>query len=491
MNDLISYPGLIASLLLPWFTGVVFVRVLLRKSGRYNWFIVIGQGYFAGIFATTLLMRLSDWAGAGLHFRGLAAVLALPGIVGAMTELSQRTPGNRPGISVALPHWQKAVVAVLLALLAWRYLTLLQELLLRPLFAWDAWMNWAPKAIVWFHLEQLVGFVNPDQWLSQAPGMNSYTLGNSQASEYPPAVPLILLWSMLGAGTWDHSHLFLPWFLATINLGLALYGHLRLNGSSVLAATVACYLLLSMPFLNVHTALAGYADIWVAATFGLAVFALSEWHLNRSASYGVLLLLMTFFCSQLKVPGIALALILIAIFIGSVINLEHRTELVITCSLAVVIALVFWFTVDVEVPHFGRVIFHTNWVSIPGLGDFSLEFHSVWRRFLESMFIMINWNIFWYLLAALLLHATLGGELFRRPEPATLAVAAALAFIFVVLSLKEDHLNMTILATLNRALIYPVPALMFYLFKTSQRGKSLAAASAGSHQTPTHIEMQT
>ena len=67
-----------------------------------------------------------------------------------------------------MPHWQKAVVTVLLALLAWRYLTILQELLLRPLYAWDAWMNWAPKAIVWFHLEHLIEFVNPEQWLSRA-----------------------------------------------------------------------------------------------------------------------------------------------------------------------------------------------------------------------------------------------------------------------------------------------------------------------------------
>jgi hypothetical protein len=487
MDDLISYPGLIASLLLPWITGVVFTRALLRNSGRYNWFIVIGQGYFAGIFATTVLMRVSDWVGAGLHFRGMAAVLALLGIVGVIIQVSQRTPGNQPVASASIPHWHKAVVTVLLALLAWRYLTLLQELLLRPLYAWDAWMNWAPKAIVWFHLEQLIGFVDPQQWLSQGPGLNNYTLGNAQASHYPPAVPLILLWSMLGAGTWDHSYLFLPWFLVPVNLGLALYGHLRLNGRSVLTATVACYLLLSMPFVNVHSALAGYADIWVAAAFGLAVFALNEWQRNRSSSYGILLLLMALFCSQLKAPGIVLALILIAIFIRSVINLGHKTELAVTSSLAVLIALIFWLTVDVDIPHFGRLIIRTDFISIPDLGTYRFAYHAVWHRFLESMLLMINWNIFWYLLAALVVGAALRGDLLRPPEPDTLAAAAALAFVFLVLSFKEDYMSLTLLSTLNRALLYPIPALMFYLFKTRQRGSSLTNTSGGSLQVPSHL----
>ncbi len=486
MDDLIYYPGLIASLLLPWFMGVVFVRLVLCRSGGYNWFILIGQGYFAGIFATTVLMRLSDWTGAGLHFWGLAAVLALLGIIGVIIQVTQRVFDNPPGTPPSIPHWEKAVVTLLLALLAWRYLTLLQELLLRPLYAWDAWMNWAPKAIVWFHLGHLVEFVNPEQWLSLSPGLNNYTLGNWQASHYPPAVPLILLWSMLGAETWDHSYLFLPWFLAAINLGLALFGHLRLRGTSVLNATLACYLLLSMPFFNVHTALAGYADIWVAATFGLGVFALSEWHSNRSWPYGVLLLLMALFCSQLKVPGIVLATILICIFLISIINADHKTEMLLTSSLTVLIALVFWFGLDIDIPHFGRVILRTDLISIPVLGNLTLTFHSVWERYLESMFVMLNWNIFWYLLAGLLLTTILRGDLIRQATPDTIATAAAMAFIFLVFFARSDYQGISILTTLNRALLYPIPALIFNLFRISRKEKSPEFISGRSLQAPNH-----
>jgi len=119
--------------------------------------------------------------------------------------------------------WQSA----LLALLAWRYAVLFEELTLRPLYAWDAWMNWAPKAVVWFHQQVLVEFAHPHDWLQQE-GEVLYTLGNRFSSDYPETVPLILLWSMLGGGTADHGAIYLPWVLVPPALGVALYGHLRL-----------------------------------------------------------------------------------------------------------------------------------------------------------------------------------------------------------------------------------------------------------------------
>ena len=60
-----------------------------------------------------------------------------------------------------MPYWQKGVMTMLLALLAWRYLTIVQEMLLRPLYAWDAWMNWVPKAIVWFHSQGTHALCHP------------------------------------------------------------------------------------------------------------------------------------------------------------------------------------------------------------------------------------------------------------------------------------------------------------------------------------------
>jgi hypothetical protein len=482
MIDSISYPGLLGALLLPWLLGCIWTRWLLLKSGRWNWFILLGFGYFLGIFFTTVLMRLSDAVGAGLNFSGLATAMALLIVAGVSVQLKQVVPQQAAQAKVAIRPWQTVLLAILLALLAWRYLTILQELLLRPLYAWDAWMNWAPKAIVWFHLGELVDYVKPEQWLAQAPDANQYTLGNRQASEYPPTVPLILLWSMMGAQNWDHSALFLPWFLAAINLGFALYGQLRLNGCQVLPAALACYLLLNLPYYNVHTVLAGYADIWLAAAFGLSIFALREWHLNRSWRYGLLCVLMAVMCSQLKVPGIVLAAILLAAFFRSWLNPSHKWELIAALVLVVVIALLVLFGVELNVPWLGRLVISADAIEIPRIGQFELAFHPVWKPFAISMFVMINWNIAWYLLLSLTLAAIFRGAPFRQASPEALAILGALLFVALAFFITRHHTAAENFVTLNRALLYLVPALVFYVFAQVQGSRiqgSSHSASAG------------
>jgi hypothetical protein len=407
----------------------------------------------------------------GLQFWVLAATLALLGIVGVVIQMRQRKPFNQAVASLSIPIWQKAVVTLLLVLLAWRYLTLLQEMVLRPLYAWDAWMNWVPKAIVWFHLEHLVEFVPPELWPSQNTSVSSYTLGNEMAPRYPPGVPLILLWGMIGTGTWDHSYLFLPWIMAVINLGLALFGYLRLQGSSVLIATLACYLLLSMPFLNVHTVLAGYADLWLAAAFSLAVFALSEWHLNRSWSSAALALLMALFCAQLKAPGIVFTVIIVAVFLRSLVNINHMAEMLAALIFAALVAVIFWFGVDIDIPHLGRLLIQSDRIEIPRLISYAITPHDVSGRFLNSMFVMINWNIICYLALAAALIAMLRGNLTRRIASDTLAIVAAMSFTLLVFSLREDYREITIVTTLNRVLMYSIPALVFNLLRRITEGE--------------------
>lgn len=465
MADAISYPGLITALLLPWFAGTVLTRRLLLRCGRWNWCIVIGQGYFLGIFATTLIMRLSHWSGAGLHFWGLAAALALPGIFAILFPARLRAPNYQPRVSsMPIPHWQKAVMTMLLALLAWRYLTIVQEMLLRPLYAWDAWMNWVPKAIVWFHAKGLTPYVTPEQWLTQGSETLGYTLGNSEASTYPPTVSLIQLWSMLGARTWDDSRLFLPWFLAALNLGLALYGHLRLAGASVIVSTVACYMLLSMPYPNVHTTLAGYADLWLAACFGLAVFALHEWQRNRQWAYAALCLFLASMCSQLKNPGIVLGAIILATFFRSLLNLSQRTELAIALVLAVLLGLTLVFGVSVDIPLLGHISFSRSALSLPGLGDFRFEYQSVWPAFTQSMFTLLNWNLIFYLGILVILIKVVRGELLKPASNELLVLALTAVFLVVVFQFTGHTQEALNFVTINRAILHAIPALVFYLF---------------------------
>ncbi|MEZ5567542.1 MAG: hypothetical protein R3E54_04230 [Halioglobus sp.] len=465
--------GLLLSLLLPWAAGSLLVRALLLPSARYNWTLVLGHGFFVGLFLATLLLRA--WSALGIHFEfmPMALVLAGLGVAAGGWQIARRDSGvrlARTATATALSVWQLAYVAVLLGLLLLRYATLLEELLLRPLYAWDAWMNWAPKAIVWLAHGSMVAYVSPEQWAEQA-GAALYTLGNKQAWDYPVTVPLFQLWSMLGIGTWDHSAVYLPWLLAPLCLALAIFGHLRLAGVSLPLAVTCCYLLLSMPYVNVHAVLAGYADLWQAAVFGLGVCALYEWRRHRHWSYAVLWVLMALLCTQMKVPGTVLALILLASGIRTLLNLAWQLELGLLIAGAILLTALSWVGVAFTLPYLGDFAFHGGYLELGGLGDFKLAYHPVAGTLVESFAWMINWNLLGYLLPLFLVFCALRGQLLKPVATEVLAVAVALVFVVSVFLFTGYYTQALNFVALNRAVLYPVPALLFVCFLHFPLGK--------------------
>lgn len=461
-----SNPGLMTSLVLPWLIGCIWVKILLEGSGRWNYFIVVGHGYFVGIFIMAIILRLGFAIGIDISFWPAIGALLAIGIAGILLQIIRGSARKEPTSTFPLPMWQKLIIIILLGLLAWRYATLLQELLTRPLYSWDSWMNWAPKAITWFHLNEFTNFVSPDMWLQQSVDGKNHTLGNYHASVYPPLVPLIMLWSMMGAGTWDNTHIYLPWILLAVALGLALYGHLRLAGASSLLATTAVYILLSIPYLNVHIALAGYADLWLAAAFGMAMFSAHEWDKCRSWSYATLCLTLAIFCSQLKTPGIVLGVIILLTLLRSLLNLSFKKELTVLFIMMAVSLCVFIFGVSFQIPFAGYFSVSLTNIEIPLLGSFALKFKPiVSSAFITALFFMLNWNILWFLLIFLLTKCFFSGNLIKQPSSVWLGTFLALFFVVFVFYFTYHYEAALNFATINRALIYPIPALVFLLFQ--------------------------
>ncbi len=476
MIDSISIFALFVALTLPWLCGCIWVAWLLRRTGRCNAFMVLGHGFFLGTFFNTLIMRLWDVLGLTLNFWGIAAAVFILGIVGIVLQFLRLAPVVKTVIRDAAPRWHIALGTALIALIAWRHVTLLQELLLRPLYAWDAWMNWAPKAIVWFHQGSLVDFLTPDEWL--LPGSEAaYTLGNRQASDYPITVPLIQLWVMLAIGTWDHSVVYLPWLLAPLAMGLGLYGHLRVAGVPYLAATIACYLLLSLPYLNVHSVLAGYADIWVACAFGLAVCALYEWRLSRHWAYALLLLALALLCAQLKEPGMILALILIVFGARVWLDVRPTWVLAIASFAGSLLALVLFFGVSMDVPYLGHLVVDGGTIELGKVGRIELEYHNVMSSFIETFFVMINWHLLWYLVIPCVLFRIYQGRVVRLPPDEVLALLAAFGFVFAIFVFSKYFVAALNFVTLNRVLLYPIPAMIFCIFLSFQSRVSQSLTS--------------
>ncbi len=473
MLDSISVSGAITSLFLPWLCGSVWVLYLLRRTGRWNGYIVAGQGYMLGIFITTLLIRFWGFAGMPLHYWGMAATLSALTMAGVFALRRQPANANHNARKPTAPLeiWQRFVVAILLALVTLRYSGITQEILLRPLFPWDGWMNWAPKAAVWFNFQEMVPFVSPEDWLAAPNGALNYTEGAGKAWKYPITVPLVQLWGMLGLGMADNTLVYLPWLFVAIAMGLALYGHLRLSNASIPLAMLACYVLMDLPFINVHVALAGYADIWVAATFGCAVFALHEWEESRQWPYAALALILALMCTQLKIPGLIMGGIVALVFLSSVIHFSKGAWLTVSIVVLFVIAIVIVEGINFTIPGLGQVTVSLDSIVLPYIGQYVLEYHAIHDAILNTIFLMLNWNILWYVFVMLsaiwLVKQTHQAQASLIPSLELRALLITLLFIFFVYYFTSRYKFAQDFTQINRALVYSVPVMVFYLFTTA------------------------
>jgi hypothetical protein len=322
----------------------------------------------------------------------------------------------------------------MLAWMAIRYMLLAFEVLWRPLYPWDSWIQWATKARVWYDQGAIVPFAQSDAWFAIDGG--TWT----DASPYlPPTVPLLQVWPCIALGRWDDSLMNVPWWQFSVALTLAVYGALRYADIEALPALFGAYLVASLPLANVHVALAGYADLPLAAYYTVAALALLRWTASRSPRDATLALLISIACTQVKVPGLLWALTLLP---GVVIALRPRQGTkVVAIGLAVVLfALVALTKASPEV--FGHRL--------------HLDFDPAWQALGESTFLLGNWHLLWYAVAA---AALLAWRRLASPAlaPLTAVVAAGGVFLVAAFSFTGTRLWMTEHATMSRASLHLAP----------------------------------
>ena len=309
---------LFAGLLLPWLAGVAVllaglrVRASLAVPGEIAW--IAGAGYLVGAFLLTLWMRALSLA--GVHFGIFAIAAPLLAVTAVAGYCAWRRYGDALLRAVrdalrALVHPPGLEGAARLAwqlLIAWnalRFLLLGLHISWQPLFPWDAWIQWATKARVWYELGRVVPFARADAWFAAAGG--AYF---DASPGYPPTAPLLQVWACIALGRWDDALMNWPWWQIAAALAFAVYGALRALGMGALAALATAYVVASLPLANVHVALAGYADLPMAAFYTCAVLALLRWGATRDPRDAALVAVLAIACTQVKIPGIVWALTL-------------------------------------------------------------------------------------------------------------------------------------------------------------------------------------
>ncbi|MFO1413406.1 MAG: hypothetical protein U1F10_05745 [Burkholderiales bacterium] len=435
-----------AALLLPWWLGIAFVATLdarttpLAAPGEAAW--RAGTGYLAGAFLLTVWMRLLSLAGVkfGLAVVGgpvLVAALALSFV--AWRRAAPAT-GTRAFAPPPLAGALRIVWWALLAWLALRFALLAVELFTRPLYPWDAWTQWATKARVWYELGHVAPFARVDAWLA-ANGAAYF----DASPEYPPTMPLLQVWSCLALGRWDDTLMNAPWWAIGVALPLAVYGGLRAWGSEALPALVGAFLVASLPLANTHVALAGYADLPMAAFYTAAALAFLRWTRSRSTPDAVLAVVMAVACTQIKNPGWFWAATLLP---GLVVVLLPRRGLTVVLAGFAVAAFAL-----VALARFKLSLFNYQ---------VKLDYNPAWGDLVSSWFLLGNWHLLWY---GAIAAALLAGRQLVAPAlaPLTMVIAGGLLFLFFVFGFTTASFYISDQTTVNRATLHLAPMIVVFI----------------------------
>lgn len=447
---------------LAWLFGIGLIASLalaLRHRASVPWHPAwaLGCGFFVGAFAITVWMRLLSYAGLRFSVAGIAWPLALATIAMALLWWRKRAPrGERVAQSLASMTTFERVLAIgVLLLLAWRFVLLLLDVVWTPLYPWDAWIQWATKARVWYALGRIVPFGRTDAWFA-ADGAVFF----DASPDYPATVPLWQVWSSLALGRWDDALMNLPWWLAAVAFAVAIYGALRGAKLTPPYALVGAWLVSSLPLANVHVALAGYADLPMAMYYALAAIALFRWTQSRSRTDAALALVFALACLTIKKPGLVWALTLLPAVVVTVV--PRRALPILGASAAVVV--------------FALLVLAQTHPVVLGY-RLHLDFAPAWDSLIDSLFLLGNWNLLWYAIVA---TVVVGWRTLREPPLVALSaiVAAGLLFLAVVFAFTNARNWVTDQTTINRAMLHIAPLAIFWMVLVVDAWRARLAARA-------------
>ncbi|MFK7977200.1 MAG: hypothetical protein AB8C02_13780 [Halioglobus sp.] len=413
------------ALLIPVALGTAWFRLLVPVDVPSRLAIIFGHGTLAGLIAVTIILRWLDSMGRPLSFTDTSLVaIALTAIALLIhffrTAKDRSTQTNSSGSNTwsQLTLGGRLLFCALLVLVLWRVGILAVEVYWRPLFPWDATMHWATKARVWFEHRSMVPFIGEFEWLRLG-GDGFYT---DRHPSYPPTIPLLQVWINIALDHWDESLMNLPWLAAFCALGLCFFSQLRVAGLTLPVAMASTYLLLSMPLLNIHVALAGYADLFLGATFACALMALHNWSVKRDRWQAGILIIFTAACYLIKNEGAVWPMTLIpAVAAAFMARREAAKLFFLFCLLGL----------------FGWLVVPKDWAlaGIP-LNQLAPIFNlNALKGVLTSVFVHNNWHFFGYLMLSLVsLGVLIPGGLTRDFLPLSVALGSAVGlFLFLFL----------------------------------------------------------
>ncbi|MCB1674794.1 MAG: hypothetical protein KDI01_00785, partial [Halioglobus sp.] len=462
------YVYLSLALLLPWLDGYLWLAAAECRlhAGRGHTARQLGYGLFLGFAALqAVVLAYSHFLGA-VAFWPIMAVMGLLALVGgalylaptgAGLQLDSPLPGAPQRAAPAQASRAQTVLFWLFATWAGVHLLFVAiEILHRPIFPWDAWLNWMYRAKAWYYSGHIFALDSPAQWLDGS-GQTAY---NVAGNHYPTFVPVLGLWAATALGRWSETLVNLPVLCCGIALGLALYGQCREYGLARWHSALCAYLLLSIPLVGAHLALAGQADIWMAGFTGLGFAALLHGMLRRRRSQVLLGLVMAALATGVKLEGgvwFAAALLTLGLATCTRSTLAALALLGTFAALGWAAGITY-----LELPVLGGLGIADGRVHVPLLGSYALQSFALWDDYRDNFFLVGTWHLLWLflLLAAVSLVRLPAARLRRTLAVFYLVVLLAQLFIFQGTESGRWAEDWT---AINRLPLHFSPALVFSL----------------------------
>ncbi len=431
--------------------GAAISRCGLRLSGGSGNPLLLQTltlNFFLGLVGQMVLLnliQLTGWPVPVLVIQVVLMLFAAYFLVWLLREWRQRTPA--PTQSGGWFWW----VLLTAVALQWLLLWVLNAQL--PLVAWDAWVGWAAKAKLWYEQGLELATVSFSDWI----GLSDARV--NQIAHYPDGVSLIYYAFALFAG-WNESVLNALWPLLLANFTVYFYHSMRARLHHPLLPMGLCFVLLSIPFLQVHVVMAGYADLWMAMFLFLAIHSLQTFLQHRH--WRTFLLALVFICAlpMIKLEGWLWLCLLLFAWTLKTINPVNRL-FYWACVLFLLGLWLFFGGLEFDTA-IGPFILRPDLISIPNVIEFRLYFTNAMDAFANSLWISQNWSLLWYSLLAYVVF----NHIHRKYSEAmlySLFLNWAFVFILILFFLTDAASWAQNYTTLNRFILHIVPVYLFIM----------------------------
>ena len=215
-----------------------------------------------------------------------------------------------------------------------------------------------------------------------------------------------------------------------------------------------------------HAALAGYADLWVAAAFGLSVLSWMRWLHYRERSQLCLALVFALALPTLKMEGWVWTICLLAAIGFSALPLRWRRWIAIS-GLVLLVVLFPLGGLRFMSLHAG-ILNADGSIAVPAIGPLALLLDLHWQSgalagAAETLFAQPNWHLLWWLTPAILVwrwRELMAHDWLRLPA---LLLGICGALLLVLFFFTDASAWAQSYTAINRLVLQLVPAWMTVL----------------------------